>query len=156
MKRITILLCVFAMLFTACAAQPVDATTATMTITVSTATETVITEITTTEAVATMNAAPTTTKKPTTTTQTQTQSTSSSTTVAMPETVLLPFNDGGTLLWNASDISNAYVEYTQEYTENHSFFAELSGKNTQTFVALLNRMRKTLVETKVQGMGDFS
>ena len=66
--------------------------------------------------------------------------------LVVPEGMLLPFDEGGKAIWNASEISGARLDYLDEGTEGYFFTSDLSTKNNmQVFINLLNNMQKELV-----------
>jgi len=74
--------------------------------------------------------------------------------ITPPEGMLLPFDPNGQLVWDASDIDSASVDFTQEGDSNHGITAQLSGEDTRVFVDLLNGMDKTLAGTEILAMRD--
>ena len=74
--------------------------------------------------------------------------------IVPPEGMLLPFDSDGQLVWDASDIDSASVDFTQEGEQNQAITARLSGKDLLAFAELLNGMDKTLAGREIQAEGD--
>jgi len=70
------------------------------------------------------------------------------TAIEPPTDMLMPFDAGGKLTWDAAGIESAYVSYMLEYTENEARVADLSIEaDVDTLFNILNGINKVLVST---------
>ena len=62
---------------------------------------------------------------------------------------LIPFREDGSLIWQASDFDNLYLDYWQERKDYEALTTNITkNSDIRTFVKILSEMRKTLVYTE--------